>query len=68
MMPRPRRKELIEMDGDEQRTIEESAENASLLLRDRALYGTSFVDKTGRRINPATLEPWCSMDPPKTAA
>ena len=56
------------MDGDEQRTIEESAENASLLLRDRALYGTSFVDKTGRRINPATLEPWCSMDPPKTAA
>ncbi len=56
------------MEDDEKRTIKEIVENVSLLLRDRAIYGMTFVDVTGKRIDPAPLESWCSMNLPKTVA
>ncbi len=42
--------------------LERAIENEKALLRDRMIYGTSFVDEEGKRIDPKTLEPWRSMD------
>lgn len=33
-------------------------ENDRMLFRDRLLYGTEFVDVTGKRIDPRTVSPW----------
>jgi hypothetical protein len=42
--------------------LERAIENEKALLRDRAIYGTSFVDEEGQRIDPKTLEPWCDFE------
>ena len=41
--------------GEPRGTWEGEAENDALLERDAALYGVSFVDVTGKRIDPATV-------------
>jgi hypothetical protein len=33
-------------------------ENAKKLFRDSYLYGTTFVDVTGKRIDPRSVSPW----------
>lgn len=37
--------------------LPDEMENAGLLARDAALYGTTFTDVTGRRIDPAKIRP-----------
>lgn len=38
--------------------LEEELENAKKLYRDSYLYGTTFVDVTGKRIDPRSVSPW----------
>lgn len=52
------------MSDEAAREINESVKNATALLKDQVLYGMSFTDVTSRRIDPRTMEPWCSMDLP----
>ena len=33
-------------------------DNAGQLKRDRSLFGTTFVDATGKRIDPSTIRPY----------